>query len=92
MSFLASPAPPSASAGGPPSAPRSHAGGAAGGYEPPAPYVISSPAGRLLCVADVRGNLAHLNDLAARHNAHAILHTGDFGFYEAESIARVADR
>lgn len=91
MSFLASPAPPSASAGAAPSAPRSHAG-AASTYEPPAPYVISSPAGRLLCVADVRGNLAHLNDLAARHNAHAILHTGDFGFYEAESIARVADR
>jgi hypothetical protein len=36
--------------------------------------------GRILCVADIRGNISHLNTLAAEANAKAIIHTGDFGF------------
>ena len=27
------------------------------------------------------GKISQLNDLAAEHNAQAIIHTGDFGFY-----------
>lgn len=55
-------------------------------------HVIEGPGGRILCVADVRGNLSSLNKLAAETDAQAILHTGDFGFYEAESFERISDR
>lgn len=42
--------------------------------------VLDSVHGRVLCIADIRGNLSHLNTLAAEANAKAIIHTGDFGF------------
>ncbi|EPQ59741.1 hypothetical protein GLOTRDRAFT_136541 [Gloeophyllum trabeum ATCC 11539] len=48
--------------------------------------------GRLLCVADIRGRLSALNDLAREVNASAIIHTGDFGFFEASSLDRINDR
>ncbi|CEH15549.1 hypothetical protein CBOM_03848 [Ceraceosorus bombacis] len=56
------------------------------------PHVIDGPSGRLLCIADVRGNLSSLNALAREHNAQAIIHTGDFGFYEQASFDRISDR
>ncbi|KAL9941134.1 hypothetical protein V8E36_000622 [Tilletia maclaganii] len=56
------------------------------------PYVISGSFGRILCVADVRGALSTLNTLAEEANAQAIIHTGDFGFYEAASLDRMGDR
>jgi hypothetical protein len=56
------------------------------------PHVIEGPSGRILCVADIRGNLKNLNQLAAQHNASAIIHTGDFGFYNNESLDRISDR
>lgn len=37
--------------------------------------------GRILCVADIRGRLSALNDLAREANAKAVIHTGDFGFF-----------
>lgn len=43
--------------------------------------VIDSVAGRILCIADVRGKLSSLNDMAREANAKAIIHTGDFGFF-----------
>lgn len=43
--------------------------------------VLDSVHGRILCVADIRGRLSALNDLAREANAHAIIHTGDFGFF-----------
>lgn len=43
--------------------------------------VIDTVAGRILCIADVRGRLSSLNDLAREANAKAIIHTGDFGFF-----------
>ncbi|KAI9466588.1 hypothetical protein BJY52DRAFT_1232967 [Lactarius psammicola] len=65
----------------------------------PRPYQVNTQTklidtvhGRLLCIADVRGRLSSLNDLAREANAKAIIHTGDFGFFEATSIGRIHDR
>ncbi|KAF8644334.1 hypothetical protein AX16_008542 [Volvariella volvacea WC 439] len=54
--------------------------------------VLDSVHGRILCIADIRGRLSALNDLAREHNAQAIIHTGDFGFFEANSLERINDR
>lgn len=43
--------------------------------------VFDTAHGRLLCIADIRGRLSALNDLAREANASAIIHTGDFGFF-----------
>jgi hypothetical protein len=55
---------------------------------PAQPYVVNTQTkvfdtahGRLLCIADIRGRLSALNDLAREANAVAIIHTGDFGFF-----------
>ena len=45
--------------------------------------VIDAVHGRILCIADVRGRLSSLNDMAIEVGAKAIIHTGDFGFYGA---------
>ncbi len=37
--------------------------------------------GRILCIADIRGRLSALNELAREVHAQAIIHTGDFGFF-----------
>lgn len=54
----------------------------------PVPYQVNTQTrvfdtghGRLLCIADIRGRLSALNDLAREVNADAIIHTGDFGFF-----------
>ena len=54
----------------------------------PRPYQVNTQTklidtvhGRILCIADVRGRLSSLNDLAREANAKAIIHTGDFGFF-----------
>ncbi|GAA5892899.1 uncharacterized protein JCM6883_007507 [Sporobolomyces salmoneus] len=54
--------------------------------------VINTKQGRILCVADVRGAFSTLNALAAEHNAIAIIHSGDFGFYEPSSLPSISDR
>ncbi|KAJ7647912.1 Ser/Thr protein phosphatase [Roridomyces roridus] len=54
--------------------------------------VLDTAHGRILCVADIRGRLSALNDLAREANADAIIHTGDFGFFEAHSLDRINDR
>ncbi|EMD41185.1 hypothetical protein CERSUDRAFT_111736 [Gelatoporia subvermispora B] len=54
--------------------------------------VFDTAHGRLLCIADIRGRLSSLNDLAREANAAAIIHTGDFGFFEASSLDRINDR
>ncbi|MCJ1403218.1 hypothetical protein MMC11_006441 [Xylographa trunciseda] len=54
--------------------------------------VVQSGGTRILCVADVRGNLRSLNDLAKQANAHHIIHTGDFGFYDDSSLERIAEK
>ncbi|KAI0250535.1 hypothetical protein BJV78DRAFT_1218426 [Lactifluus subvellereus] len=54
--------------------------------------VIDTVHGRILCIADIRGHLSSLNDRAREVDAKAIIHTGDFGFFEATSIERIHDR
>ncbi|KIM42938.1 hypothetical protein M413DRAFT_18543 [Hebeloma cylindrosporum] len=54
--------------------------------------VLDTNHGRILCIADIRGRLSALNDLAPEVNAKAIIHTGDFGFFEANSLERINDR
>ena len=56
------------------------------------PLVIDAPSGRIACVADVRGNLSLFNQIAAETGAQAIIHTGDFGFYDNNSLERISDR
>ena len=38
------------------------------------------------------GNLKSLNDLAQQAKANYIVHTGDFGFYDEDSLQRIADK
>ncbi|KAK3069750.1 hypothetical protein LTR53_011667 [Teratosphaeriaceae sp. CCFEE 6253] len=47
---------------------------------------------RVLCIADVRGNLRQLNELARNAKADYIIHTGDFGFYDDYSLDRIAEK
>ncbi|KAI8376600.1 hypothetical protein EDC96DRAFT_495112 [Choanephora cucurbitarum] len=47
---------------------------------------------RILCTADVRGNISELNRLAREFNADYIIHTGDFGFYDRSSLDRIGER
>ncbi|GAO51493.1 hypothetical protein G7K_5593-t1 [Saitoella complicata NRRL Y-17804] len=47
---------------------------------------------RILCIADVRGNLSQINDLARESRADVVLHTGDFGFYDESSLERITDK
>ncbi|KAG2070002.1 hypothetical protein BDR04DRAFT_1100665 [Suillus decipiens] len=54
--------------------------------------VLDTTHGRILCIADIRGRLSGLNDLAREANAKAIIHTGDFGFFESNSLDRINDR
>ncbi|KAF8735303.1 hypothetical protein AX14_002291 [Amanita brunnescens Koide BX004] len=54
--------------------------------------VLDTANGRILCIADIRGRLSALNDLARDAHAHAIIHTGDFGFFESNSLERINDR
>lgn len=50
---------------------------------------LDTAAGRILCIADIRGRLSGLNDLAREAGAKAIIHTGDFGFFGEYSPLRV---
>lgn len=43
--------------------------------------VLDTVAGRILCVADIRGRMSSLNELARETDAKAVIHTGDFGFF-----------
>ncbi|KAG6918517.1 hypothetical protein DXG01_013879 [Tephrocybe rancida] len=56
--------------------------------------VLDTAHGRILCIADIRGRLSALNDLAREAGAQAIIHTGDFGFFEASSLegTTISDR
>ncbi|KAL5338842.1 hypothetical protein BJX70DRAFT_182123 [Aspergillus crustosus] len=54
--------------------------------------IIQNGPVRVLCIADVRGNLKSLNELAKQARADHIIHTGDFGFYDDTSLERIADK
>ncbi|ODV92254.1 hypothetical protein CANCADRAFT_18138, partial [Tortispora caseinolytica NRRL Y-17796] len=53
--------------------------------------VVEQNGYRLLLVADARGNLDQLNDLAAEHKVDCIFHSGDFGFFDRNSVGRISD-
>lgn len=44
------------------------------------------------CSRVIPGNLRQLNDLARNANADYIIHTGDFGFYDDNSLERIAEK
>ena len=47
---------------------------------------------RLLLISDTHGKLDIINELSAQTQADAVIHAGDFGFYEDESFERLSDR
>ena len=44
---------------------------------------------KILVVADIRGNLSYFNTLSKIHNPDFIIHTGNFGFIDNESISKI---
>ncbi|KAK5011881.1 hypothetical protein LTR60_004675, partial [Cryomyces antarcticus] len=54
--------------------------------------VVQAGSARVLCIADVRGHLRSLNELARSAKADYIIHTGDFGFYDQFSLDRIAEK
>ncbi|KAI5455152.1 hypothetical protein NCC49_002421 [Naganishia albida] len=66
-----------------------------GGFQSPhnpLDRVIDTGSGRILCIADIRGDFRKLNQLVEEHDAVAVIHTGDFGFLDGKSPARMASR
>jgi predicted phosphodiesterase len=47
---------------------------------------------RLLLLSDTHGKLSIINELAATVQADAVVHAGDFGFYDADSGERLSKR
>lgn len=47
---------------------------------------------RLLLISDTHGKLDIINELSAQTEADAVIHAGDFGFYDDESFERLSDR
>ena len=59
---------------------------------PPRPAPGQKPGTRLLLLSDTHGALAQVDDLAAKVGADAVLHAGDFGFYDDASVDRLEAR
>lgn len=47
---------------------------------------------RLLLISDTHGDLDWISQYAEEARADAVIHAGDFGFYDRESIQRLSDR
>ena len=47
---------------------------------------------RLLLISDTHGKLGAINELSSIVQADAVIHAGDFGFYDDESFERLSDR
>jgi predicted phosphodiesterase len=47
---------------------------------------------RFLLIGDTHGQLGVINELAARTQADAVIHAGDFGFYDDGSYERLSER
>lgn len=58
------------------------------GYQP-AVRLVNAESARILFVADIRGNLSYFNTLAEVHQPDIIIHTGNFGFLDHESVSRI---
>jgi predicted phosphodiesterase len=47
---------------------------------------------RFLLISDTHGNLEIINELAVHTKSDAVIHAGDFGFYDNDSYERLSDR
>ena len=47
---------------------------------------------RFLLISDTHGKLAFIDALAAEVGAEAVIHAGDFGFFDQDSADRLSDR
>lgn len=47
---------------------------------------------RFLLISDTHGRLEIINELAGSVQADAVIHAGDFGFYDDASYERLSDR
>jgi hypothetical protein len=47
---------------------------------------------RFLLMSDTHGKLEIINELAGHVRADAVIHAGDFGFFDDGSIERLSDR
>ncbi|CAM2742636.1 TPA: DUF2433 domain-containing protein [Legionella pneumophila] len=47
---------------------------------------------KILLLSDTHGNLDIINQLVAQTNADMVIHAGDFGFYDEQSIYRLSPR
>lgn len=47
---------------------------------------------KILLISDTHGNLDIINDKAQQINADLVIHAGDFGFYDAQSVRRLSHR
>ena len=45
---------------------------------------------RLLLLSDTHGRLDLINELAEREQVDAVVHAGDFGFYDEKSVDRLS--
>lgn len=54
--------------------------------------IIESNGKRILCVSEIRGQISKLNTLAKKHNASYVIHSGNFGFFDSESISRISPK
>jgi hypothetical protein len=54
--------------------------------------IINGASGRILCISDIRGDFRNLNKMIKETNAVAVIHTGDFGFLDGSSPARMLPR
>lgn len=53
------------------------------------PQLISHGGTRILCLAEIRGHLSLLNELAVQYRADVIVHTGSFGFFDENSVDKI---
>lgn len=44
----------------------------------------------VICVTETKGHIKLINELVKRHDARAVIHTGDFGFHDAESYKHLS--
>lgn len=57
----------------------------------PAPHVVTAGGLRVLCIAEVRGELHVINTLATKYRADLVVHTGNFGFFDVGLVLRIHD-
>lgn len=51
--------------------------------------VYNTPSATILFVADIRGHLSYFNVLADTYKPDIIIHTGNFGFLDNESVSKI---